>query len=250
MEASAVDNTSTRKANSLETDYLSQNSPFDPDYHQATDLSDYMGVQDADFVQYTLKSNKAMNEGKLWLQQRTRRGSVQEDLKITTAWGEMDKEHKQAWIRVKDSTKEKIIDQWRSKSSGLVTKNHQLRTNGRTVYKLEFEDDNGDGYYSDYTANSEATYNFNVHSSVYDTTGDDDSNGESVLEGKELNVSTAAATKARPPSILRGKSSRRKKLYKSSEMPEGGVPKMIVNKQLKVRDPDTKELISYMTYTE
>ena len=122
-------------------------------------------------------------------------------MKITNAWGEMEKEHKQAWIRTKDSTKEKIIDQWKSKSSGPVTKNHQLRTNGRTVYKLEFEDDNGEGYYSDYTANSEATYDFNIHSSVYDTTDDDDSNEESVLEGKELNVNAAAATKPRPTKV-------------------------------------------------
>ena len=57
LEASVVDNTFTRKANSSETDYLSQNSPSDPDYHQASDLSDYMGVQDADFVQYTLECN-------------------------------------------------------------------------------------------------------------------------------------------------------------------------------------------------
>ena len=50
LKASLVDNTSSRKANSSETDYLSQNSPSDPDYHQGNDLSDYMGVQDADFV--------------------------------------------------------------------------------------------------------------------------------------------------------------------------------------------------------
>ena len=51
LEASVVNNTSTRKANSAETDYLSQNSPSDPDCHQASDLSAYMGVQDEDFVQ-------------------------------------------------------------------------------------------------------------------------------------------------------------------------------------------------------
>ena len=81
---------------------------------------------------------------------------------------------------------------------------------GYTVYKLEFEDANGDGYYFNYISNSEVTYNFNVHSSVYDTTSDNDSNEESVLDGKELNVSAVAATKSRPSSILRGKSPRRK----------------------------------------
>ena len=161
--------------------------------------------------------------------------------------GRDKKEHKQAWINAKDSTKEKIFDQWKSKSSGSVTKSHQLCTDRRTVYKLEFEDDNGDGYYSDYTANSEATCDFNFHSSVYNTNGDNDSNGESFLEGKALNVSAAAVKKTRP-SILKGRSPRRKKLYKSSEMPEGAVPKMMANRQLELRDPDTKELIFYMTY--
>ena len=87
-----------------------------------------------------------------------------------------------------------------------------MRTDGRTVYKLEFEDEDGEGYYSDYTANSEAMYDYNVHSSVYDTTtAGDDSNGESVLEGSELNVNAAAATKARPSSILKQK--QRKKIW-------------------------------------
>ena len=64
---------------------------------------------------------------------------------------------------------------------------------------------------------------------MYDTTGDDDSNGESVLEGQELNVSAAAATKEKPPSNLRKKRPRRKKLYRSSEMPAGAVSKILVN---------------------
>ena len=93
-------------------------------------------------------------------------GPVREDLKIKDAWGEMDKEQKQAWFRAKDSTKEKMIAQLKSKSSSPVTKNHQLRTDRRTVYKFDFVDEDGDRYYSDYTANSEATYDFNVHSSV------------------------------------------------------------------------------------
>ena len=47
-----------------------------------------MGVQDADFIQYTLECNKSMNEGKPKPQQRTRRGPVQEDLMIREAWAE------------------------------------------------------------------------------------------------------------------------------------------------------------------
>ena len=74
----------------------------------------------------------------------------------------------------------KIITQFlgNSKSIEPVTEDHQLRT----VYKMEFEDGDGDGYYSDCMANSEGTYQFNVNSSMYNTTADDDSNGESVLK--------------------------------------------------------------------
>ena len=68
------------------------------------------------------------------------------------------------------------------------------------------------------------------------------------MEGSELNVNAAAATKARPTSILKGKPRRKRRIFKASEMPAGAVPKMMVSKQLEVRDPDTKELISYMTY--
>ena len=101
-------------------------------------------------------------------------------------WGGLEPDTRKAWIKESDSNKEKIIAQFSNnpKSAGPVTKNHQLRTDGRTVYKLEFEDDDGEGYYSDCTANSEGTYQFNVHSSVYDTTtANDDNNGEIVLEG-------------------------------------------------------------------
>ena len=248
LEASVSDNTSTQQANLSETDYLSQNSPSDPDYQHANDLSDYMGIQDADFTQYTLECNKAINERKPCPPQRTRRAPVQEDLKIKEAWGEMTKEHQQEWIKAKATTKEKILAQRQPQSSGKVTKNHQLRTDGRTVYKLEFEDDNGDGYYSDYTANSEATYDFNVHSSVYNTTSNDDSNGESVLEGKEMNVSAAAAMKARSSSILKQK--RRKKIFKASEMLADAVPKIMASKQMPVMTPDGKKVAAYLTMAE
>ena len=75
---------------------------------------------------------------------------------IRDAWKEMSKEHRQEWIKTKDTTKEKILAQRKSHSSGPVTKNHQLRTDGRTVYKLDFLDEDDNGYYSDCTANSEA----------------------------------------------------------------------------------------------
>ena len=50
LEIFVAINTPARKANSSETDYLSQNSPSDPEFNQVSDLSDYIGVQDADFV--------------------------------------------------------------------------------------------------------------------------------------------------------------------------------------------------------
>ena len=108
---------------------------------------------------------------------------------------------------------------------------------------MEFEDGDGDGYYSDCTANSEGTYQFIVNSSVHSTTANDDSNGESVLEGSDLNVNAAAAKKPQPTSILRN---RKKKILKASELPAGAVSKMMASKQLKVMDGD--KVVSYMTY--
>ena len=191
LEASIVNNRSTWQANSSATDYLSQYSPSDPDYQQASDLSDYMDVQDIDFIQHTLECNRAFNEGRPRPEQRTRREPVREDLKIKDAWPKMTKEHKREWIRAKNSTKDKIKAQFSTNSkSSPITKNHQLGTDGRTVYLVKHKDDIGEGYYSDYTANFEATFDFNANSTVYDT--DNNSNGESVIEEKELNVNAAA----------------------------------------------------------
>ena len=64
LEASVVDNTAARKANTAETGYLRQNSPSDPDFQQASDLAIYMGVQYADFGQSVLECNKTMTAGK------------------------------------------------------------------------------------------------------------------------------------------------------------------------------------------
>ena len=74
---------------------------------------------------------------------------------------------------------------------------------------------------------------------MYDTaTDDDDSNGESVLEGSELNVNAITARKPKSKSILKGKW--KKKIFKANEMPAGAVPKMMTSKQLEMRDPVTK----------
>ena len=73
MEVSVEINTPACKANSSETDYLTQKSPSDPNFSQASDLSSFMGNQDVDMVQYTLECNQAMKEGRPRPPQRTRR---------------------------------------------------------------------------------------------------------------------------------------------------------------------------------
>ena len=79
---------------------------------------------------------------------------------------------------------------------------------------------------------------------MYDTTNDE-SNGESVSEEKGLNVNAAASTRPKK-SILKRNG---KKTFNSSEMPAGSIHKMMADKQLEVRDPVTKQIVSYMTYS-
>ena len=132
--------------------------------------------QDVDMIQYTLECNQALKEGRPRPPRRTHREPVCEELKIQNpTWAGLQGDFRKAWSNETNDNKERIIAQFssNSKSVGAVTKNHQLRT----VYKMEFEDGDGDGYYSDCTANSEGTYQFNVNSSVYNTTTNDDSNG-------------------------------------------------------------------------
>ena len=78
---------------------------------------------------------------------------------------------------------------------------------------------------------------------MFDTT-DDDSNGESVLEGSELNVNTAAVSRRPKKSILKGKG---KKLFKSSEMPTGAVAKMMASEQVRMID-NNNNVLGQMTY--
>ena len=70
---------------------------------------------------------------------------------------------------------------------------------------MEFEDGDGDRNYSDCTANSEGVFYFDTNSAMFDTTANNNSNGESVVEGSDLNVNAAAAKKQRP-SNLKGSS--------------------------------------------
>ena len=58
---------------------------------------------------------------------------------------------------------------------------------------MEFDDN--DSYESDFTANSEGTFQLNVNSAMFDTTANNNSNGEIVIEGSNLNVNAAVTTK-------------------------------------------------------
>ena len=121
-----------------------------------------------------------------------------------------------------------------SKSSAPVIKNRNLCT----VYRIEFHD--SDGYESDFTANSKGIYQCNANSAMFDATSNDNSNGEVVLEGSNLNVNAATATKQqRLPSILKG---RTRKPFKSSKMPAGAISKIMANEQFQVIHPKTKKL--------
>ena len=51
-----------------------------------------------------------------------------------------------------------------------------------------------DGYESNFTANSEGTFQFNVNSAMFDTIADNNSNGEIDIEGSNLNVNAATST--------------------------------------------------------
>ena len=65
MEDAITDDSTTRKANSANSSYLSPYSASDDHYDDATDLSSYMGERsDTDTIHDILLCNKAMNEGK------------------------------------------------------------------------------------------------------------------------------------------------------------------------------------------
>ena len=78
---------------------------------------------------------------------------------------------------------------------------------------------------------------------MFDTTANDNSNRESVLEESDLIVRAAAAKKHRS-SILKG--NRSKKILRASEMPVGAVSKIMASKQMKVMDRDKAS--AYLTY--
>ena len=66
LEAAVTNNTTSRKANSAESNYLSPYSPSDECYNDATKLLSYMGDQgnDVDMVQDVLICNQALKQEK------------------------------------------------------------------------------------------------------------------------------------------------------------------------------------------
>ena len=111
--------------------------------------------------------------------------------------------------------------------------------------KLEFEDRDCDGLYSDCTATSESTYHFDINSAMFDTTANNNSSEESVVEGSDLNVNVEAAKKQHPRILKRNK----KIKLSAIEMSAGAVPKMITRKQMKVMHPAWGKVAVYLTFS-
>ena len=65
------------------------------------------------------------------------------------------------------------------------------------------EFDDGDGYNSGFTANSEGTFQFNANSAMFDATTDNNSN-EKIQKGTNSYVKVVAAARKAKSSILRG----------------------------------------------
>ena len=149
---------------------------------------------DVDAIHDFLLCSKALKEGKPHQPPRTRREPLRKELKIKQPiWKNLKKETKDAWIRESNENKDLIVKQLAGNSKVIVltTKNHNLRT----AYNTEFVD--SDGYASDFTHNSEGTFQFYANSStMYDTT-DNESNGESVSEERELNANAVASTRSK-----------------------------------------------------
>ena len=143
LEAAVEDNTPSQKKSS-ETDYLTPYSPSASCYSNATDLLAYMldRGDDVDMIHDVLQCYQAMIEGRPRLPPQTRRQPVHNELKILNpTWSGLQGDTKKAWSNKTNENKEKIIAQFviNFKSSGPVTKNHNLRM----IYKLELRTEMG-----------------------------------------------------------------------------------------------------------
>ena len=73
LEAAVTDNTTSRKANSAESSYLSPYSPSDEQYNDTTELLSYMEDQgDVEMIHDVLLCSQALKQGKLRLPPRSR----------------------------------------------------------------------------------------------------------------------------------------------------------------------------------
>mmetsp|Transcript_41755 Transcript_41755/g.46613 ORF Transcript_41755/g.46613 Transcript_41755/m.46613 type:complete len:100 (+) Transcript_41755:154-453(+) len=74
VEAAITNNTTSRKANSTNSSYLSPYSPSDDQYEDTTELNSYMGEQgDVDVIHDVLLCSRAMKERKPRPPSRSRR---------------------------------------------------------------------------------------------------------------------------------------------------------------------------------
>ena len=223
-------------------------SPSDEYFDNAAKLSNFMVHKraDVDMIQDVLQCNKALKQGKPLPSARTcqsPREPLRKELQIKEpVWSKLAGDTKTTWIQESNDSKEMVISRFVAESKSIVpvTKNQ----NSHTVYLTDFND--YDGYRSNITANTqnlEGIFQFNTNSTMFDTTTNDNSNGE-ILEGSDLNVN-AAAIRKEIPSMLRGQ---QKKKSKSNKMPSGAIVKMMANKQLRVLD-DNNNVSEYLIYS-
>ena len=131
VEAAITNNTTSRKANSANSSYLSPYLPSDDQYEDTTELHSYMGERgDVDAIHDFLLCSKALKEGKPRPPPRTRRrGPPREELEIKQpTWRNLKKETRDAWVQETDENKDLIVKQFagNSKASVPATKNHNL----------------------------------------------------------------------------------------------------------------------------
>ena len=102
LEAAITDNTTSRKANAAESDYLLPYSHTDECYNNDTELSSYMVDQggDVDMIQGVLQCNQAMKQGKPCLPPRTRREPIRKELQTKDPiWSELKSDTRQVGIQ-------------------------------------------------------------------------------------------------------------------------------------------------------
>ena len=138
-------------------------------------------------------------------------------------YGEMSRELRMAWSREPNSIKKRILQSAKKQPPKQgVKKNSDLG-----VYMIESE-----GYESDASAFSEATYGYDA----------DDGTDTSVVEATNL-VANAARRRQPPNGILK-----KKALPRKSELPTADPRRFLANKSTPITDKDGK-IVGHMTYS-